>query len=246
MLEISNIHKNFNKVIALNNVSCNIESGNVTGILGQNGAGKTTLLKIIGGLLKSECGHVHYQNKPIKQSDIAILMGGDVGLYPKLTAKENILYFADLHHIDHKIAEEYMFELANEFQLTEYLNRNAEGLSRGTKQKVSIIRAVIHKPEIILFDEPETGLDFDAAKSIASFLKRSAAAGKTVIYSSHSIGNILAVCHDAFILHHGEIVEHCLIDELQQGCTSSEAQDAIYRIVMNIGCDNKGVTALHE
>ena len=231
MLEISHIDKRFDKTVALRDVVLKIEPGRVTGILGQSGAGKTTLLRIIGGLLRPDNGSVLLDGVPVGQKDIGLLMGGDVGLYHKLTARENIQYFADLHDMDKKTAADRIEQLAELFSLTPYLDRKAEELSRGTRQKVSIIRAVVHDPKLILFDEPETGLDFEAAQKINDFLTGAAKEGKTVLYSSHSVGNILASCFDAYILHLGRVIDYRNVEEIQREYTSAQAQDMIYRMV---------------
>jgi len=231
MLEIKHISKSFGKITALDDICLNINAGMVTGILGQNGAGKTTLLRIVSGLLTPDSGTVLLDQEPVKQENIGLLMGGDVGLYQKLTARENIMYFADLHGMNKKVASERLEKMAELFSLTAHLDQQAGELSRGTRQKVSIIRAVIHDPMMILFDEPETGLDFEAAHKITLFLTESAQNGKTVLYSSHSVGNILASCTDAYVLHLGKVIDYCNVEQIQQKYTSAQAQDMIYRMV---------------
>ncbi len=231
MLEINHIKKLFGNTEALKDVTMQIIPGRVTGILGQNGAGKTTLLRIVSGLLNPDAGTVLMDDQPVRQADIGLLMGGDVGLYQKLTARENILFFADLHGIDEKTANMRLEKLSEFFSLSPYLDKLAGELSRGTRQKVSIIRSVVHNPKVILFDEPETGLDFEAAHKISLFLTESAQEGKVILYSSHSVGNILASCSDAYVLHLGRVIDYCDVESIQRDYTSAQAQEMIYRMV---------------
>ena len=230
-LVISDLSRSFRTVKALEHVSMDIQSGRVTGLLGQNGAGKTTLLKLIAGLLKPDSGQVSIDGAPVRKSQIGLLLGGDTGLYPNLTPRENIRYFADLHHVPEKVFNARLKEYGKQFSLDEYMDRPCGQLSRGTRQKTSIIRAMIHNPEIILFDEPETGLDFETTESIMAFLRDSAAADKLVLYSSHSIGTILTTCSTAVILHYGKTVETLDVRQIQENHSITEAYEIIERAV---------------
>ncbi|MCH4184437.1 MAG: ATP-binding cassette domain-containing protein [Eggerthellaceae bacterium] len=229
------ISKNFKSTAALSNVSACALSGEVTGLLGENGAGKSTLLRILGGTLVQDAGQVVIDGKKVSLSErrqsTTVLFGGNVGLYEDLSARDNILYFAHLRGMGTKESTQELMRLSEQFDMRDYLDVRAGSLSKGMAQKTAIVRALIHSPKVILFDEPESGLDFNASKLVNDFLKNSAREGKTVVISSHSAGDIITICSQSIVLHKGAIKGAYSIDELTQGRTFQESYEALHELV---------------
>ena len=150
MLEIKNLTKKFKKSTVVDDVSFKVNPGEIVGLLGENGAGKTTTLRMISTMLKITSGEAIVNNfsadkEPIKvRNEIGILFGGDVGLYDRLTARENIKYFANLYGMSDKDADVRIDELAKKFNMEEYIDKRVSKFSRGMKQKVSIARSIVH------------------------------------------------------------------------------------------------------
>ena len=225
MLEIKSVNKTFGKgkktKIAVNNLSFSVNEGEIVGLLGENGAGKTTTLRMISTMLKITSGDIFVNGIDVKKEpekvrkEIAILFGGDVALYDRLTGRENIMYFANLYGMSKEAAEARTAELAKELAMEEYLDTPIGKYSRGMKQKVMIARSIVHDPKVILFDEPTTGLDVRAARVIQQFIKKCKTDNKIVLFSSHSMLEVERLCDRTVIIHKGQLLEDCSISELK-------------------------------
>lgn len=215
MLEIKNLTKKFKKSTVVDNVSFKVNPGEIVGLLGENGAGKTTTLRMISTMLKITSGEAVVNNfsadkEPIKvRNEIGILFGGDVGLYDRLTARENIKYFANLYGMSDKDADVRIDELAKKFNMEEYIDKKVSKFSRGMKQKVSIARSIVHSPSVMLFDEPSTGLDVTAARTIQDFILDCKKENKTILFSSHSMREVEKLCDRVVIINKGKLLEDC-------------------------------------
>lgn len=213
MIVANNISKIFNGFEALVNVSFAIKKGEVVGLLGENGAGKTTLIRILTSILKPSFGNACINNfdllkeaKAVKKS-IGVLLGADIGIYERLTARENILFFASLNSDRQKFRDiELLNNLAEKLDLSSVLDKRTGFFSRGMKQKVALIRAMIHNPPILFLDEPTVGLDPVTCKKFYEIIKDCAIANKTVIFSSHNIEEVKNVCNKVLILHKGRLL----------------------------------------
>lgn len=221
MIEVKGLSKDFKTVKAVDNISFKVQPGEILGLLGENGAGKTTTLRMIATMLKPKSGTALINGfdlikEPSKvRSQIGILFGGEVGLYDRLTARENIKYFADLNGMDSNLAEENINKLADLLDMGEYMDRRVGKFSRGMKQKVAIARSVVHNPNVMLFDEPTAGLDVSSSKIVQDFILSCSKENKAIIFSSHSMQEVEKLCHRVVIIHKGKIVEDALIDELK-------------------------------
>lgn len=217
MLEVKNLSKSFKEKKgekkAVGNVSFSLEKGEVVGLLGESGAGKTTIMRMISTMLKPTSGSVTVNNfDSVKNSadvrrNIGILFGGGVGIYDRLTARENIRYFAELNDVKKDDIDKRINDIVRDLEMEEYIDKRVGKFSRGMKQKVSIARSIIHYPEVMLFDEPTTGLDVTAARTIHEFINKCKAEGKTILLSSHSMKEVEKLCERVIILHKGKIVE---------------------------------------
>lgn len=195
MIEIKNVTKRFQdkkvSVTALNHVSFKVGEGEVVGLLGENGAGKTTLLRSIATLHTPTEGTISVGGyDTIKQPDqikkrMGVLFGGETGLYDRLTTRENLEFFARLYNLSKHETKVRIDELTKMFGMRDYLDRKVDGFSKGMRQKVAIARTIIHNPDIILFDEPTTGLDITASNVFRQLVQELKQQGKTIIFSSH-------------------------------------------------------------
>lgn len=224
MIEIKEVTKQFKDkkvfVTALKHVTFNVEKGQVVGLLGENGAGKTTLLRTIATLLIQTEGTVKVAGyDTIKEPNeikkrIGVLFGGETGLYERLTARENLEYFASLYGLSKHETKVRIDELARMFGMRDYLNRKVGGFSKGMRQKVAIARTLIHNPDIILFDEPTTGLDITSSNVFRQLVHQLKRDGKTIIFSSHIMEEVSMLCDSVAMMHKGELVYHGDLDEL--------------------------------
>ena len=237
MLQVNNLTKKFKDKIAVNNISFNVSPGEIVGLLGENGAGKTTTLRKISTMLKISDGEVivneyNAAKEPEKvRSEVGILFGGDVGLYERLTGRENIKYFADLYGIKKDEANKKIDELAKSFQMEDYINKHVGKYSRGMKQKISIARSIIHTPSVMLFDEPTTGLDVSASRVVQDFILKCKEEGKTILFSSHSMKEVEKLCDRVVIINKGTLLENCTIPELKEKYNNNDLEEVFLSLI---------------
>lgn len=221
ILEVTKQFKEKNKyVTALKHVSFEVNQGEVVGLIGENGAGKTTLLRTIATLLTPTEGHVTVgeydtvKNQNEIKKRIGVLFGGETGLYDRLTARENLEYFANLYGLGKHETKVRIDDLAKMFGMRDYLNRKVGGFSKGMRQKVAIARTLIHNPEIILFDEPTTGLDITSSNVFRQLVHQLKQEGKTIVFSSHIMEEVSLLCDSVAMMHQGELVYHGNLEAL--------------------------------
>lgn len=232
MIEINEVTKQFQDkkkfVTALKHVSFSVNKGEVVGLLGENGAGKTTLLRTIATLLQPTDGTVTVsgydtiKNPNEIKKRIGVLFGGETGLYDRLTARENLEYFAVLYGLSKHETKVRIDDLAKMFGMRDYLDRKVGGFSKGMRQKVSIARTLIHNPDIILFDEPTTGLDITSSNVFRQLVHQLKREGKTILFSSHIMEEVSMLCDSVAMMHKGELVYHGNLQELYQSEGSSD------------------------
>jgi sodium transport system ATP-binding protein len=189
-----------------------LKEGEILGLLGENGAGKTTTLRMIATMLKPTSGtavvngcDLIADSKKVR-SQIGILFGGEVGLYDRLTARENIKYFAELNNMDDNDANERIKYLAEILNMEEYIDRRVGKFSRGMKQKVAIARSIVHDPNVMLFDEPTAGLDVTSSSIVQDFILSCKSENKAIIFSSHSMQEVEKLCDRIVIISKGKII----------------------------------------
>lgn len=209
-------------IYAAKSFSFEIGKGEVVGLLGENGAGKTTLLRMIATLLEPTEGRISVSGyDTIKQpmevkKRIGVLFGGETGLYERLTARENLEYFAMLYGMSEHETKVRIDSLAVKFGMKEYLHRRVGTFSKGMRQKVAIARTLIHDPEVILFDEPTTGLDITSANIFRQLIHQLRGEGKTIIFSSHIMEEVQLLCQSVIMIHKGEMIYHGSLQELYE------------------------------
>ncbi|MEG1004619.1 MAG: ATP-binding cassette domain-containing protein [Clostridium sp.] len=237
MLEIKNLTKKFKKATVVSDVSFKVNPGEIVGLLGENGAGKTTTLRMISTMLNITSGEAivngfSASKDSIKvRNEIGILFGGDVGLYDRLTARENIKYFANLYGISDKDADIRINELSKKFDMDDYIDKKVSKFSRGMKQKVSIARSIVHSPSVMLFDEPSTGLDVTAARTIQDFILDCKKEKKTILFSSHSMREVEKLCDRVVIINKGKLIEDSSIDTLKEKYNNNDLEEVFISLI---------------
>ncbi|WP_249869557.1 ABC transporter ATP-binding protein [Oceanobacillus saliphilus] len=232
MIEIQEVTKKFKdkkvSITALKHVSFSIEKGQTVGLLGENGAGKTTLLRTIATLLSPTEGYITVdgmdtvKNPDAIKKKIGVLFGGETGLYDRLTARENLDFFATLYGMSKHETKVRIDDLAKMFGMRDYLDRKVGGFSKGMRQKVAISRTLIHNPDIILFDEPTTGLDITSSNVFRELIHQLKREGKTMLFSSHIMEEVSMLCDSVAMMHKGELVYHGNLEELYQSEKSND------------------------
>ncbi len=230
MVEVNQFSKHFGKVKAVDNISFSVQSGEIFGLLGANGAGKTTTLRTLATMLEPTTGTANVQGYDISKNpdearrNIGLLFGGDTGLYDRLTARENIRYFAELNGMERAASNDRIDSLAKAFSFTEFLDKPAGKLSKGTRQKVAFSRAIVHNPAVMLFDEPTVGLDVTAKNDVMQFIERCRADNKCIILSDHTLSVIERLCDRVGIMKEGKLLGVGTIPELcaSYGCKNLE------------------------
>ncbi|WP_340679327.1 ATP-binding cassette domain-containing protein [Paraglaciecola sp.] len=189
-------------------VSFSCQKGEVLGLLGPNGAGKTTTLRMLSTAIKPDAGSVEINginvlvNPLIARQKIGFL-SGSTGLYGRLTGRENIEYFGQLHGLSKDKITQRIEELADLLDLHSFLDRRCEHFSTGMKQKTAIARAVVHQPEVVILDEPTTGLDIMATQTVLDFIRRLKAQGTPVIFSTHHLDEVDELCDKVAVIDKG-------------------------------------------
>lgn len=204
MLEIQHVSKSFGTKKAVDDFSFTVRPGSPYGLLGRNGAGKTTTIKMILGLVEPDSGQILYNGETFNRSKHSLgYMPEERGLYLNARIDEQFVYFAKLEGKRHVQKEIDMW--LERFELTDYKQKKAQELSKGNKQKVQLIATLLHDPEIIILDEPFSGLDPVNADLFTTIIQEQVQQAKTVIFSSHQMQQVEALCEDIAILKAGQI-----------------------------------------
>jgi sodium transport system ATP-binding protein len=224
-LEVCGIGKRFydpqrGEFMACENISFNVAPGEVYGLLGSNGAGKTTTLRVLATIYKPTFGQAHLgkidivKNPQAARSRIGYL-SSSMGLYERLTAKELLFYFGELYGMSRTDLPARINTIAETLGFTQYLNVRAGKLSQGTRQKVSIARSIIHDPQLLILDEPATGLDVLATAAMHDFILAERALGKSVVLSTHIMSEAQKLCDRIGIIDEGKLLAQGSLAELR-------------------------------
>ncbi|MCM3717511.1 ABC transporter ATP-binding protein [Fictibacillus phosphorivorans] len=218
MLQIKGVRKQFGTFTAVEGLNLEIPKGEIFGLLGANGAGKTTTFRMILGLLTPTQGTITWNQKEIsyQTSDLVGYLPEERGLYPKLTVKEQLIYLGQLRGMSRSLIQEQADKWLNRFGAEEYLNKKVESLSKGNQQKIQFIAAVIHRPELLILDEPFSGLDpvnVELLKNAVHELKKE---GTTIVFSSHRMEHVEELCQHLCIMHRGKSVVQGNLKEIKR------------------------------
>ena len=207
VLELKNIEKSFGDKKVLSGVSFKVEGGRAFGLLGRNGAGKTTSIRILMNVFPANGGRVLIDGQPVDYNKVQIgYLPEERGLYPKKIIIDQLTYFAELKGMSHKEAVKAVDYWLERLGMTEYRNKRLDTLSKGNQQKIQLITALAHNPDIVILDEPFSGLDPVNAMLLKSVVKEQISAGKVVLFSSHQMNYIEEFCDSIAILNSGKVV----------------------------------------
>jgi sodium transport system ATP-binding protein len=231
VIKVQNLRKHFGTVNAVQDVSFTAADGTVTGLLGPNGAGKTTSLRMIYGLIKPDAGAIQIDNRNALTDTLAAqaclgVLPDQSGLYPRLTPREHIRYFGALQGVPANELETRMEMWIDQLDLRSVADRRVGGFSHGERTKVAMARALVHNPQDIVLDEPTNGLDVSSTRSVREVIRRLKADNRCVLFSSHVMQEVSALCDRIVVIAHGRVVAEGTSDELLALTGKTNLEDA--------------------
>lgn len=217
-LEVKDVAKQYGSHTALNHVSMSVDQGSIYGLLGPNGAGKTSLIRIINRITHPDSGEVCINGKPMTADDVNKIgyLPEERGLYKKMKVADHIIYLARLKGMKRADAQVEMRQWLERFELSQWANKKIEALSKGMAQKVQFIGTVIHKPKLLIFDEPFSGFDPVNAEILKQEIVRLRDEGATILFSTHNMGSVEAVCQNISLINHAKVVLEGEVNAIRQ------------------------------
>ncbi|MCR6664172.1 MAG: ATP-binding cassette domain-containing protein [Luteimonas sp.] len=252
MILLDNLHKSFKAksgtVHAVKGVGFEARDGEITGLLGPNGAGKTTTLRMLYTLMSPDQGRIEVDGIDVAKDPTAVRQRLGVlpdarGVYKRLTARENIEYFGRLHGLDEATIRSRIEKMADTLNMRDFLDRRTEGFSQGQRTKTAIGRALVHEPRNVILDEPTNGLDVMTTRGLRGFLRDLKAEGRCVIFSSHIMQEVAALCDRIVVIAHGEVRAIGTPDELREQTGLADLEDVFVRLADLEGESTMGVRA---
>ena len=239
MIAVDALQKAFGKareIHAVQGVTFDARDGEITGLLGPNGAGKTTLLRMIATLVVPDAGHARVGGLDVVADRYAVrgrigVLSDARGLYQRLTARENVRYFGRLHGLHGRALDARIDALFATLGLTALAERRTAGFSQGEKMKVAIARALVHDPDTILLDEPTNGLDIMSVRTLRDELRALRTQGKCLLFSSHVMQEVAALCDRIVVLAHGRIVAAGTSEQLIARAGTQGLEDAFVALI---------------
>jgi sodium transport system ATP-binding protein len=236
MIEVRALQKRYRDVQAVADVSFRAADGEITGLLGPNGAGKTTTLRMLYTLVPPDAGQVLVDGIDAAEDATAVrrrlgVLPDARGLYKRLSARENIEYFAALHGMDVAVTATRIDALIEALGMRDIATRRTEGFSQGERVKTAIARALVHAPQNLVLDEPTNGLDVMATRSLRQFLLQQKQAGRCVLFSTHIMQEVAALCDRVVIIARGRVVAAGTPDELRALAGESSLEEAFMRLI---------------
>ena len=236
MIEVRNLHKAFGTVKAVDGVSFRANDGQITGLLGPNGAGKTTSLRMLYTLMKPDSGQVLVDGIDANMDPTGVrrrlgVLPDSRGLYKRLSSRENIRYFGRLHGMDDALIAQRTQELSEALEMGDIIDRRTEGFSQGQRTKTAIARALVHDPRNVILDEPTNGLDVMTTRAMRDFLRGLRDEGRCVIFSSHIMQEVAALCDRIVIIAKGQVVAEGTADQLREQTGESNLEDAFVKVI---------------
>jgi sodium transport system ATP-binding protein len=236
MIEVQQISKTFGQVEAVKQLSFTARDGEITGLLGPNGAGKTTTLRMLYSLLPPDQGTIAVDGIGMTAGNHALrthlgVVPDAKGLYQRLSARENIAYFGRLQGLTESQLQQRMGELIEMLGMQAFIDRRCGGFSQGQRVKTAIARALVHHPQNILLDEPSNGLDVMSTRALRGFIKQMRDAGRCVIFSSHIMQEVAALCDRIIIIAEGRVVAQGSPAQLLQQSAEENLEDAFVKII---------------
>ena len=242
MIRVTDIYKSFGKVRAVRGVSFDAPNGTITGLLGPNGAGKSTTMRILYTVLKPDEGKALIDDVDVVEDSLGArqLIGAlphSAGLYPHLSARENIAYFARLCRMDKAEIDDRVDEIVKLLEIEDFADRRTKGFSHGQRTKVALARALVHDPRNVILDEPTSGLDVMATRSLRELILKLKDEGRCVLFSSHIMQEVAALCDDICIIAKGQVAIDDSIDGIRERTGCDDIEDAFVQAISMVEDD---------
>lgn len=236
MITVTDIHKSFGKVRAVRGVSFDAPDGKITGLLGPNGAGKSTTLRVLYTVLKPDSGSAVIDGANVVSDSLGArkrigALPHGAGLYPHLTARENVAYFARLCGLDKAEIDDRVDAIVKLLEIGDFAERRTKGFSQGQRTKVSLARALVHDPQNVILDEPSNGLDVMATRSLRELILKLKDDGRCVLFSSHVMQEVAALCDDICIIANGQVAIDDSIDGIREQTGCEDIEDAFVKAI---------------
>jgi sodium transport system ATP-binding protein len=234
MISVAGLQKKFGSVQALHDVTFTARDGRITGLLGHNGAGKSTTLRILSTVIQADAGRAVVDERDCAAAALDVrrslgVLPHSSGLYAQLTGRENIDYYGRLHGLKGAELRAATQSMIDRLGLGSVADRRAKGYSQGERLKVSLARTLIHKPKTIILDEPTNGLDVNAVRMLRELIRELRAAGCCVLFSSHVMQEVAALCDDIVIIAHGRVVVSGVPQEILAATGTTDLEEAFVR-----------------
>lgn len=236
MIRVSELRKYFGEVRAVDGVSFAAHDGRITGLLGPNGAGKSTTLRVLYTVLRPDAGTAAIDGIDVvaegleARSRIGTLPHG-AGLYPHLTARENIAYYARLYGMEANTIDRAVQGVIDQLDIGDFADRRSKGFSQGQRTKVALARSIVHGPQNIVLDEPSNGLDVMATRALRDLIRQLKAAGRCVLFSSHVMQEVAALCDQIVIIANGRVAVDASPDGIRAATGCDDLEEAFVRAI---------------
>jgi len=239
MIKVDDLYKSFGEVKAVQGISFEADNGKITGLLGPNGAGKSTTLRILYTVLKPDSGTAAIDGIDVVADSLAArarigTLPHGSGLYPHLSARENIEYYAKLYEMPEDTIDEAVQKVIDQLDINDFADRRTKGFSQGQKTKVSLARSLVHGPQNIILDEPSNGLDVMATRSLRELIRQLRDAGKCVLFSSHVMQEVAALCDEIVIIASGQVALHDTADGIRNATGCDDLEDAFVKAIERV------------
>ena len=236
MIEARQLEKRFGRVTAVREVSLHAADGRITGLLGPNGAGKSTTLRMLYTVLAPDRGDALIDGYSAVREPLAArarlgVLPHGAGIYPNLTARENILYFGALQGLKRAARRARAAELVELLEMEEFADRRARGFSQGVRVRTALARALVHSPRNLVLDEPTNGLDVMAVRALRRLLLQLRNAGHCVLFSSHVMQEVSALCDEVVVIAHGVVLEHGTPEQIRARTGAASLEEAFVRLI---------------
>lgn len=236
MIRVDGLERRFGNVQAVRDLSFTAEDGKITGLLGPNGAGKTTTLRMLYTLLKPDAGRIQIDDvdalaEPAAARAAMGVLPDSRGLYKHLTVRENIDYFGRLHGLTDSALAESRDALLQALEMNDIADRRTEGFSQGQRVKTAIARALVHRPQNVVLDEPGNGLDVMTTRALREFLRGLRAQGRCVVFCSHIMQEVVALCDHIVVIAQGTVVAQGSVDALRAQAETDNLEDAFVKLI---------------